>query len=222
MEHMEATQHHPPAEVIVIGGGPAGLSAALMLGRARRRVLVIDAGSPRNRSAAHMHGVLGFENEPPAALTARGRAEAGRYGVRFVGGRVERVERTEKGARAVLADGTEYETRALILAAGITDELPEIPGLAARWGTTALHCPYCHGWEVAGARLGVLATSPGSLHQAQLLRQWSDRVTLLLGDGRAARPGFRGEAALARRRDRRVAGRRSDRRRGSSGLRAYR
>lgn len=178
MEHMDATHDNRPTEVIVIGGGAAGLSAALMLGRARRRVLVIDAGSPRNRFAAHVHGVLGFENEAPETLIARGRADAERYGVRFIEGDVEHVGHMDGGVRAVLSDGARYEARALILATGITDELPEIPGLAERWGSSVLHCPYCHGWEVAGARLGVLATSPGSLHQAQLLRQWSGRVTL--------------------------------------------
>lgn len=165
-------------DVIVAGGGPAGLSAALMLGRARRRVLVIDAGRPRNRFASHMHGVLGQEGVAPAELTRRGRAEAQGYGVEFVAGTVAEVERHDGGLSVTTSDGAAHSTRALIVATGLTDELPDIPGLAERWGTTVLHCPYCHGWEVRGQRLGVLTISPLSLHQAELIRQWSDRVTV--------------------------------------------
>lgn len=170
-------------DVIVAGGGPAGLSAALMLGRARRRVLVIDAGSPRNRFAEHMHGVLGHEGASPRALAAAGRAEAGRYGVAFAEGTVESAWRTEGGLRLRTADGEEHEARALIVATGMADEVPDIPGLASRWGRTVLHCPYCHGWEVGDKRLGVIMTSPASMHQAELVRQWSDRVTVFTAGG---------------------------------------
>ncbi|GGH38124.1 bifunctional NAD(P)/FAD-dependent oxidoreductase/class I SAM-dependent methyltransferase [Microbacterium album] len=169
-------------DVIVAGGGPAGLSAALMLGRSRRRVRVIDAGSPRNRFAAHMHGVLGQEGVPPAELLERGRAEAAAYGVDFADGSVEHVERVAHGLRIVTADGREAHTRALIVATGLTDALPDVPGLAERWGLTVLHCPYCHGWEVRDRRLGVLTTSPLGLHQAELVRQWSDDVTVFSAD----------------------------------------
>lgn len=165
-------------DVIVAGGGPAGLSAALMLGRARRRVLVIDAGSPRNRFAAHMHGVLGQEGVPPGELLERGRAEAAGYGVEFATGSVERVEHTQGGLHITTADGTVRFARALVAATGLRDELPEIPGLAERWGVTVLHCPYCHGWEVRDQHLGVLTTSPMGMHQAELIRQWSDHVTV--------------------------------------------
>ncbi|HIY67664.1 MAG TPA: NAD(P)/FAD-dependent oxidoreductase [Candidatus Agrococcus pullicola] len=174
---MQKQSDLPPWEAIVIGGGAAGLSAALMLGRARRRVLVIDAGSPRNRFAAHMHGVLGNEGTPPGELTARGRDEVSSYGGQFLDAAVDRVE-THPGGVRVLADGAAHTARALIVATGITDDLPDIPGLAERWGKSVLHCPYCHGWEFKDRRLGVLATSPAALHQAQLIRQWSDRVTL--------------------------------------------
>ncbi|MGB4777927.1 FAD-dependent oxidoreductase [Microbacterium sp.] len=172
-------------DVIIAGGGPAGLSAALMLGRARRRVLVIDAGSPRNRFAAHMHGVLGQEGVAPGAFLERGRAEAAAYGVEFAAGTVELVERMPHGVRVIDSDGTLRFARALIAATGLRDELPDIPGLAERWGVTVLHCPYCHGWEVRDQHLGVLTTSPMGLHQAELVRQWSDRVTVFtagLGD----------------------------------------
>lgn len=169
-------------DAIVIGGGPAGLSAALMLGRARRRVLVIDAGSPRNRFAAHMHGVLGNEGVAPAELRARGRAEAAAYGVAFADGTALRVERSDAGLVVAVDDGEEHEARALVAATGLRDELPGIPGLAERWGATVLHCPYCHGWEVRDRRLGVLAASPLGPHQAELIRQWSERVTLFAAE----------------------------------------
>lgn len=176
------TQTHYDA--IIIGSGAAGLSAAQALGRSLRRTLVIDAGAPRNRFATHMHNVLGHDGTPPLELVAKGRAEAERYGVEFrstavtgvrdiAGGLAVTVEDPERAATA-----TELTTRALIVATGARDVLPDVPGLAECWGSTVLHCPYCHGWEVRGERLGVLALSPASLHQARLIRQWSERVTV--------------------------------------------
>lgn len=170
-------------DAIVVGGGAAGLSAALMLGRARRSVLIIDAGSPRNRFAAHMHGVLGHENTPPRELVQRGREEVASYGGQFLDAEVTGVDAAAHGVEVSLESGERHMARALIVATGITDRLPEIPGLAERWGISVFHCPYCHGWEVADARLGVLATSPMAVHQAQMVRQWSDRVTLFAGAG---------------------------------------
>ncbi len=176
-------------DVIIAGGGPAGLSAALMLGRSRRRVLVVDAGSVRNRFAAHMHGVLGHEGAAPRDLTALGRAEAAGYGVDFVVGSVSDVRREEGGLQVTAADGAVWATRTLIVATGLSDDLPDIPGLAERWGETVLHCPYCHGWEVRDRRLGVLTTSPLGLHQAQLVRQLSDRVTVFTAAAGPIDPG---------------------------------
>jgi len=193
-------------DVIIAGGGPAGLSAALMLGRARRRVLVIDAGSPRNRFAAHMHGVLGHEGRAPGELRERGRAEAASYGVEFADAEVVEVTRipgapeARPGLRVVDSDGGAHISRALVVATGLADDLPDVRGLAERWGTSVLHCPYCHGWEVAGQRLGVLTTSPLGMHQAELIRQWSDRVTVFtsglgeLSDETVRRFGARGVA----------------------------
>ena len=172
-------------DAIVVGGGAAGLSAALMLGRARRRALVIDAGSPRNRFAAHMHGVLGHEGTPPSELVRTGRDEVAGYGIEVLDADVDRVLDAGDHLTVMLADGRAEQARALVLATGITDELPDVPGLAQGWGTSVLHCPYCHGWEVRDQRLGVLATSPMALHQARLVRQWSDHVVLFsaaLGD----------------------------------------
>jgi thioredoxin reductase/SAM-dependent methyltransferase len=163
-------------DVVIVGAGPAGLSAAQMLGRARRRTLVVDSDSPRNRFAEHMHAVVGFDGTAPAELRRRGRDEAGAYGVGFRTARVERVGEIDGGLEVVLAGDERLTTRALLIATGVIDHLPDIPGLAERWGRTVLHCPYCHGWEVRDRRIGVLATSPMSLHQIELLRQWSPDV----------------------------------------------
>lgn len=165
-------------DVIVIGGGAAGLSAALMLGRARRRVLVLDAGSPRNRFASHMHGMLGNEGTPPLEFLARGRREVAAYGVEVREATVWTVADIPAGLIVTTADGATLTGRRLVVATGVTDELPPIPGLAERWGRDVLHCPYCHGWEVRDQRFAVIAATPHAVHQAQLVRQWSDRVTL--------------------------------------------
>jgi len=164
--------------VTIVGGGVAGLSAALMLGRARRRVVVIDSGEPRNRFAAHLHGLLGHDGADPQQLIMEGRAEIARYGVKLRTGRVRQVLQAEDELVVETEAGEWIRSRAVIAATGVRDRLPDIPGLRHRWGRTVLHCPYCHGWEVRGQRLGVLATSPLSLHQAQLVRQWSERVTI--------------------------------------------
>ncbi|WP_221584712.1 bifunctional NAD(P)/FAD-dependent oxidoreductase/class I SAM-dependent methyltransferase [Microbacterium sp. G2-8] len=165
-------------DAVIIGGGIAGLSAAQMLGRSRRRTLVIDAGEPRNRFAAHMHGVLGHDGKDPAELLEVGRAEARGYGVEFAAGSVAELVDEGPRIRVVRADGAVDTARAVIITTGVRDDLPDVPGLAEEWGRTVLHCPYCHGWEVADTRLAVLATSPMSLHQADLVRQLSDDVTV--------------------------------------------
>ncbi|MFD9688601.1 NAD(P)/FAD-dependent oxidoreductase [Kitasatospora sp. NPDC059088] len=169
-------------DAVVVGAGAAGLNAALVLGRARRRVAVVDAGEPRNAPAAHMHGFLSREGMPPAALLAVGREEVARYGVHLIDGRVEHVERAgpaEPGFVVRLAGGPVLHARRLVVATGLRDGLPDLPGLAERWGRDVLHCPYCHGWEVRDRPLGVLGTGPGAVNQALLLRQWSDDVVLL-------------------------------------------
>lgn len=163
-------------EVIVVGGGAAGLSAALMLGRARRRVLVVDSGEPRNRFATHMHGMLGRDGTDPGELLSRGREEVSAYDVTIRSGAVDDVSDAPDGLRVRLADGTTVSARALVAASGLTDDLPDVPGLSDQWGTGVLQCPYCHGWEVRRQRLAVLGTSPMSLHQAELIRQWSDQL----------------------------------------------
>ncbi|GAA2670781.1 NAD(P)/FAD-dependent oxidoreductase [Nonomuraea recticatena] len=163
-------------DVVVVGAGAAGLNAALLLGRARRKVVVIDAGQPRNAPAAHMHGFLSRDGLPPGTLLELGRAEIARYGVRLVRGRVEDIDH---GFSVRLEGGPVLEARRVLVATGLRDELPDIPGVRERWGKDVLHCPYCHGYEVGDQPLAVLGTHPGAVHQALLLRQWSDDVLFL-------------------------------------------
>ncbi|GAA4554007.1 NAD(P)/FAD-dependent oxidoreductase [Pseudonocardia xishanensis] len=165
-------------DVVVIGGGAAGLSGAVALARSLRSVLVVDAGEPRNAPAAGVHNYLGREGVPPAELFAAGRAEAEAYGVEFVR---DRVRSLAPGFRVELSDRT-VTARKLLVTTGLTDELPEVPGLAERWGEDVLHCPYCHGYEVRGRAIGVLSTGNG-MHQALLFAQLSDDVTLFLHTG---------------------------------------
>lgn len=172
-------------DVVVIGGGAAGLAGALSLARARRSVLVIDAGSPRNAPASHVHNYLGREGTPPSELVAIGRKEIAGYGAEIVEGEVTSAETLPGGAgfRVVRGDGTAVTARRLLVTTGLVDELPPIPGLAERWGQDVLHCPYCHGWEVRDAAIGIVALTPMAVHQALLWRQWSADVTLFLHDG---------------------------------------
>ncbi|QIM17819.1 NAD(P)/FAD-dependent oxidoreductase [Leucobacter coleopterorum] len=164
-------------DAVIVGGGPAGLSAAQTLGRSLRRVLVVDEGNPRNRFASHMHNILGFDGVPPTELAQRGRAEVEKYGVEFRDDGVRWVTDAQEHLRVELGDGY-VATRALIVATGVTDELPAIPGLAEHWGSTVLHCPYCHGWEVRGQRLAVIPNPDFGVHQAKLVRQLSEQVVL--------------------------------------------
>ncbi|OPG06444.1 thioredoxin reductase [Streptomyces sp. GKU 895] len=164
-------------EVIVIGGGAAGLSAALVLGRARRRTLVVDAGEPRNAPSAHLQGYLTRDGMSPAEFLARGREEVARYGVELVRDRVVEVA---EGFAVTLESGRTLTARRLVIATGLKDELPAVPGVAERFGKDVLHCPYCHGWEVRDQAFGVLATTPLSVHQALMVSQWSKDVTFFL------------------------------------------
>ncbi|ARE73663.1 thioredoxin reductase [Streptomyces sp. Sge12] len=167
-------------DVAVVGGGAAGLAGALTLVRARRSVLVIDSGSPRNAPAAHMHGYLGQDGESPAALLARGRAEVTGYGGEVRTGTVLAADRLPDGSFLLrCGDGTTVRAGRLLVATGLVDELPAVPGLGARWGRDVLHCPYCHGWEVRDRPIAVLADGPLAVHQAQLWRHWSAHTTLL-------------------------------------------
>jgi thioredoxin reductase len=166
-------------DVLIIGGGAAGLSAALVLARARRRVAVIDAGAPRNAPAAHMYGFLSRDGLAPHDLLAIGRAEVGGYGGRLIDGRVTGITPDPgTGLHVRLADGPPLSTRRVLIATGLRDELPDIPGVRERWGRDLLHCPYCHGYEVRDQPLAVLGGTPDAVGHAQLVRQWSADVVL--------------------------------------------
>jgi thioredoxin reductase len=169
-------------DCIVVGGGAAGLSAALVLGRARRRTLVIDAGGQSNLVAHGIGGLLGHDGRPPSDLYADGRAELGKYpAVTVRPGEVLSGERLDEGFRLALADGASVEARKVLLATGMDYRYPSLPGIAERWGRSVFHCPFCHGWEVRDQALGVLDRGETGAGRALLLRAWSDDVTLLAG-----------------------------------------
>ncbi|MFI9469216.1 NAD(P)/FAD-dependent oxidoreductase [Streptomyces sp. NPDC052492] len=166
-------------DVVVVGGGAAGLSAALVLGRARHRTLVVDAGEPRNAPSAHMQGYLTRDGMAPAEFLALGREEIARYDVELVRDRVVDVTPGEDFTVA-LEKGASVRARRLIVATGLKDEMPDVPGVAERFGRDVLHCPFCHGWEVRDEPFGVLASSAMSVHQALMVSRWSKDTTLFL------------------------------------------
>src|SRR4051794_8386136 len=184
-------------DTAVIGGGAAGLNGALMLARSRRSVVVIDSGTPRNAPAEAMHGLIVLEGTPPLEILERGREQVRRYGGRVVFGEVESAEPAAPSPdgdlrfTVVLADGRSVSARRLLVATGLRDVLPDVPGLAEHWGHSVVHCPYCHGWEVRDEPIGILATGPASVHHALLFRQLTDdlvyfsRGTRLDADTRA-------------------------------------
>jgi thioredoxin reductase len=161
-------------DVVVIGGGAAGLSAALVLSRARRKVLVVDAGEPRNAPATHMHGYLSRDGTPPAELLATGRNEVRGYGGELVEGTVAELEPNgPSGFWVILGGGPRISARRLLVTTGLRDELPDIPGLRDRWARDVLHCPYSDGYEVRDRQLGVLGGGLGAVKYAQIVRQWT-------------------------------------------------
>ncbi|WP_347303439.1 NAD(P)/FAD-dependent oxidoreductase [Croceibacterium sp. TMG7-5b_MA50] len=170
-------------DVIVIGGSFAGLSAATQLARARRNVLVIDAGLPRNRFALEAHGFLGQDGRAPAAIMQDARSQLRRYPTaEILDGEASSARAIDGGFAITLADGSAQQAHRLVLATGVADELPAMPGLVERWGTTVLHCPYCHGYEVRDLPLGVIAAHPMSAHQAVLLPDWGPTTYFTQGE----------------------------------------
>ena len=162
-------------DVVIIGGGAAGLSAALLLGRARRRVAVVDAGQPRNLRAEHIHGYLTRDGVPPAKFRELAREEVQSYGVELIDATAEEVH---PDRRVCLEDGRILTARQVILASGLKDVLPDVEGADARWGKDLFQCPYCHGWEFQDQALAVLGTAESSVQQTLLVRQFSSDVTL--------------------------------------------
>lgn len=170
-------------DAIVVGGSFAGLSAAMQLARARRRVLVIDAGLPRNRFSPASHGFFGQDGKSPSEILREAARQVAAYPtVSFVQGEATAASPVDGGFSVALKDGREERATRLVLATGVRDELPPIPGLQERWGRTVLHCPYCHGYEVAGGPLGVLARHPPlALHQAELIPDWGPTTLFTQG-----------------------------------------
>jgi thioredoxin reductase len=176
-------------DVLIVGGGAAALSAALVLARARRSVVVIDAGQPRNAPAAHMHGFLGSDGLPPASLLATGRAEVTGYGAQIVSGTVTSIDplaalppRNRPRFAITLDKGPSLTARRVLVSTGLTDDVPDIPGLRERWGRDVLHCPYCHGYEVRDQPVGVLGGNSEAIAHTHLVRQWSEDVVYFTND----------------------------------------
>lgn len=185
-------------DALIVGGSFAGLSAAMQLARANRAVCVIDTGTPRNRFAAASHGFFGQDGMAPAEMLATARAKVAAYpSVRFVDGAAVTAAAEETGFAVTLADGRRLHSRRLVLAFGLADTLPDIPGVQDRWGKTVIHCPYCHGFEFLGQPLGVLSVMPLSTHQAQLIPEWGPTTFFLNG---GAMPDSETLASLAQRR----------------------
>ncbi|WP_313812731.1 bifunctional NAD(P)/FAD-dependent oxidoreductase/class I SAM-dependent methyltransferase [Glutamicibacter sp.] len=184
--------HHPSPEqrtitrhvdVAIIGGSAAGLATALQLSRQRRSVIVIDSGEPRNAPASSMHSYLGHEGLPPAEFLRIARAEVRAYGAEVLAGRATSVSRQAEGFQIELTGGHRINARRVVAATGLTDELPEIPGLAQHWGSSVFHCPFCHGYEVRDQRITALVTSPASLHALPLLRQLTAQLSIVVHQG---------------------------------------
>jgi len=169
-------------DAMVVGGSYAGLSAAIYIARGRNSVCVIDAGQPRNRFAHTAHGFFGQDGAAPKAMLQTARAQLARYpNVSFIDDLATTAHATTSGFAVTLAGGGEVSGARLVLAIGVADILPDIPGLAARWGVSVLHCPYCHGYEFSGRRLGVLATGPVSPHRAFMIANWGPTTLFLNG-----------------------------------------
>ena len=189
-------------DVIIIGGSFAGLTAASHLVRARRSVTILDTGRPRNRFAAAAHNVLGYDGVSPIVIRQKALKDVLAYPTaRYVEAEAVGVGGARDDFVVRTADGTSLNARRIILAYGVVDQLPAIPGFADCWGKTVIHCPYCHGYEVAGRPLGILYSSPASLHAPILLRDWTDDLTLFsngldLPDGEEARIKARGNKVL--------------------------
>jgi thioredoxin reductase len=178
IERMSGATNPMQYDVVIVGGGPAGLSAALVLGRARRKVVVVDSGEPRNAAAHESHGFLTRDGVSPAELLRLGREEIKGYGVEVLD---DRVVSAAEGFVVTLESGRELTARKLLVTAGVRDELPDLPGVAELWGDQVHFCPYCHGYEVHDDQVGVVADGPMGVMKAVMLREWAPDVVLFPG-----------------------------------------
>ena len=184
-------------DVIIIGGSFAGLAAALQLGRAGRKVTVLDTGLPRNRFAGHSHGLLGHDHKPPLDILAEARQQLARYpAIRLVHARAESVSGAIDNFSVLAGDGQSLAARRVILSYGVTDQMPDVPGFAESWGRSIVPCPYCDGFEVAGRHWGLVWSGPQSHQSARLFLDWTDQLTVF-ADGHDIAPDV--QADLARR-----------------------
>ncbi|MBD3583018.1 NAD(P)/FAD-dependent oxidoreductase [Flavobacterium selenitireducens] len=170
----------PVYEVIIIGGSYAGLSAAMTLGRSLRNVLVIDSNSACNRNSPSAHNLVGFDNEAPEVIAAKAKEQVLKYhSVTFFSGRAKAISGRDCEFEVTTETGISFLAQKVLLATGVTDILPEIPGFSACWGKTAIHCPYCHAFEIAHKKIGILAHGQAGFEMAKLMRQWSRDISLL-------------------------------------------
>ncbi|TDX83614.1 thioredoxin reductase [Neorhizobium sp. R1-B] len=182
-------------DVIIIGGSFAGLAAALQLGRARRKVTVLDTGLPRNRFAGRSHGMLGHDHKPPLDILAEARQQLARYpAIRLVNARADSISGTIDNFSVLTGDGESLGARRLILSYGVVDQMPDVPGYAESWGTSIIPCPYCDGFEVAGQHWGLVWSGPQSMNQVRLFRDWTDRLTVF-ADGHEISSDIRADLA---------------------------
>jgi thioredoxin reductase len=182
-------------DVITIGGSFAGLAGALQLGRARRKITVLDTGLPRNRFAGHSHGLLGHDHRPPLDILAQARQQLARYPtVKLINARAEGISGALDDFSVLTNDGESLAARRLILSYGVADQMPDIPGFAESWGKSIVPCPYCDGFEVAGQHWGLVYSGPQSPHAVMLFHDWTDTLTLF-ADGHDISPEVRADMA---------------------------
>ncbi|RUY10673.1 NAD(P)/FAD-dependent oxidoreductase [Mesorhizobium sp. M2A.F.Ca.ET.040.01.1.1] len=182
-------------DVIIIGGSFAGLAAALQLGRARRKIIVLDTGLQRNRFAGRSHGVLGHDDKPPSDILAAARQQLARYPtIRMVNARADSISGTIDNFSVLTGDGETLSARRLILSYGVVDQMPDVPGFAENWGTSVIPCPYCDGFEVADQHWGLVWSGPQSMNQVRLFHDWTDRLTVF-GNGLDITPEIRADLA---------------------------
>jgi thioredoxin reductase len=182
-------------DVIIIGGSFAGLAAALQLGRARRKVTVLDSCRPRNRFAGHSHGLLGHDHKPPLDILVEARQQLARYPtIRLVTARADSISGTIDDFCVVTDDNESLRARRLILSYGVVDQMPDVPGFAEGWGTSIVPCPYCDGFEVAGQHWGLVWSGPQSHNYVRLYRDWTETLTVF-ADGHDIPPDIRADLA---------------------------